>query len=297
MAARRWRIAIGVAAAAGIALALAAGTACRDIPQLACNSGGLRAATSTDECGSCVEDRCCDLVGRCSGDLGCKARFGKAQACVIDAGVHASRQELGCLVDAGIAVDAGGTDLQAYSCMRASCGAACSLPVCNVDPAAKQILGAACDQCITGACCQEINDCYQDRICKLQLECLTTNCGDAFKKLLAGAPTAVPGMGIGVNGTTQFALATCKGEDASVPLVDDDIRCLQEECFSVYKEDTLQLDPSKTASCLGAKFFACAASSQCGAICAAEARDAATDASGPGDAGDAGDAADAGDAD
>src|SRR5690606_15860681 len=93
-----------------------------------------------------------------------------------------------------------------YSCMRANCGPECGVPSCDVDPSVILFANPACDRCIGGSCCETINACYQNRRCKLAVECIATNCtrtlGPAMTEL-----GALPGPAL-----TAIREAACNGE-------------------------------------------------------------------------------------
>jgi hypothetical protein len=239
--------------------ALSSEVACRDIPAAACDATTIVDQSlpddRRDECATCVADHCCDVVGKCGQKEECTVAVEHTHACVVSSGPNAARAEEGC---AGPLRNVPDERLSVYTCMRESCGHECGLPVCNVDPAAIEIITPTCDGCVTGACCNELNACYGNRTCKLQIECIAKNCAREFSNLLSAAP--IPGI-------QRFVEASCSGPDVFVPETDPNLSCIVEKCFKVYPPSGFVADPSKSAACLSGRFFSCAATASCGSSC------------------------------
>ncbi len=253
---------VTVVAVASLALALAAAFSCKtfDLPSETCNPDGLDATRSRgDGCSRCLEDRCCDVVGRCERQAGCAPLVQEVHRCVVSAERKGASAESECakrLPDLREADDA-------YRCMRASCGASCGLPVCKVDKAAPLIRNAKCDGCFAGGCCVELNRCYEDRACKLMLECMVHDCGGEFGPALnsSGGLSLLP-----------VAETLCRDPSASAGAP----RCVV-ACLCRYRDNDQGLppiDPALLPFNLARSVYECGRTAQCGDDCSRALDDA-----------------------
>ena len=200
-------------------------------------------------CSSCLEDKCCDEIGRCQDDANCADEVSKTQACVVAAGLQAGAVERTC-ADQNLRAR---TSTLTYQCMRSKCGESCGLPVCQLNPSATLIVGPACDNCLTGSCCDTINACYGNRTCKLILDCLGDCKGDLGTTLSAlDATFASATADAACNGTTSSFGSSCVQ------------KCIDQ--FSQVEQGLL-LDPANTARCLSSRVVSCATKASCGAKC------------------------------
>ena len=201
-------------------------------------------------CSSCLEDKCCDVVGRCQNEANCGNEVSQAQSCVVAAGLRGGVVERGC----ANSFLKGSTALQTYQCMRGSCGESCGLPVCQLDPSASLIVNATCDNCLTGSCCDTINACYGNRTCKLILDCLSTDCKGSLGSTLSTLDATF---------ASKQADAACNGDPTSFGT-----SCAQ-KCIDQFSqvEQGLLLDFGSTARCLSSRVVACATKASCGTSC------------------------------
>lgn len=208
---RPWPIFLAVGA--GLAFAVAFSCKTFDLPAETCDPSSLdakRALQNDDDCSRCLEDHCCDPVGVCERKSGCAAIVRQTQSCVLDAKLHGASAETTCADNAGlratITVAATPDEPEkknlvnpeadrAYRCMRGACGGQCGLPVCKVDKATLLLRNAGCDECFAGGCCKELNGCYENRACKLMLECIIGECGTELGAALKSGPLDGGGMG------------------------------------------------------------------------------------------------------
>ncbi len=247
---------------AGGAAALAFGPACEVFTRETCNAGDLVALGDTRSavCKECLERAAtCDTVGRCNDVAGCTLGVHEAHACVLDAGKRAFEKERTCL---------GGlneTATTTYSKMRESCGSECALPVCKVTTSTIQFGDSTCDRCITGACCEEINRCYENRTCKLILECIVRECGKPL------GPDTVPSQldpctGLAAGGPPPaFDAGDVDGGDGGTRT-----DCLR-TCLTRYADHEPRppgdIQPKDSAQCLAYTVRTCAFATGCGAQC------------------------------
>src|SRR5690606_10668911 len=121
---------------------------------------------------------------------GCLESFKAAHQCVLDAG---PAEESACIDRLGSTSSRG---RMLYDCMRERCGekliedAPCRLSSCNVDPSVVLLANPACDKCVGGSCCREINECYADRRCKLAVECIMRDCQGSLGQEMAAFRTS-----------------------------------------------------------------------------------------------------------
>ncbi|HEY8075506.1 MAG TPA: hypothetical protein VIF62_15385 [Labilithrix sp.] len=211
-------------------------------------------AQTADGCTSCLETPCCDTIGNC--DDNCRKSVRAAHACVLDAGpLHEAQQEQACIVDSGISDAAAATN--AYRCMRDTCGEACALPVCKVDPSYGLFVDLSCDQCLSSSCCPQIDACAKDRGCKLLTDCIVQKC-----KSLFGTRTSLL-----TNETIPMVRnAVCNNEPLP-PDADGGLDCV-ESCFNdVIADGGAVPNQGPTSGCIGFEIVACAVAADCKSAC------------------------------
>lgn len=248
---------VAVGSLVGLAVALAA---CRtfELPTETCHGTAINGKTTAPDssnrdpaCSRCLDDSCCDDVGRCEAEAGCTDTVVQAHACVLADPARAAEREASCTQ----ALVPGSRAAYAYACMRQKCGAECALPVCEVDPSASLMLTGTCDKCIAGACCGQLNACYGNRTCKLTFECIVARCpGDVAKSPVAldtAISSACSGHATLPDGSVSLCVAQCFAE------------------FSTHPQGA-PTDPTEEASCLAAKTYACATGAGCAATCAVD---------------------------
>lgn len=271
-----------VLAAAG---ALAAAFSCKtfDLPAETCNPSSLSTEKAPADCDRCMEDNCCDLVGVCERTEGCAGVVSQTQQCILDVGPQGASSEKSCAElstltrkkDGGVELEHPEAD-NAYRCMRKECGTQCGLPVCQVDQAARLILNPPCDQCFAGACCNELNRCYENRACKLTLECIIASCGSTLGAALRDANAAPPDAGVGDPASVATLCAEPPPPQVGLP------ECVR-SCLCAYRGNDLGLPPSGDALspiALATAVYACGRKAACGDACSARAGDASADAAG-----------------
>lgn len=244
------------------ALALAAVFSCKtfDLPAEICDPQTLDSkrdpGQSDDNCSRCLEDHCCDFVGRCERQAGCATIVHDAQKCVLAAKLHGASEESACAKHLPEVKEAD----DAYRCMRSECGAQCGLPACKVDKAALLIRNAQCDRCFAGGCCAPLNRCYENRACKLMLECIINRCGSELGAALADRMAGPP------DGSVDIAAAVCGDpppQNTGIP------QCLQ-TCLCTYQHNDPGLPPPGLALQpvnLAYAVYACGKEAECGNVC------------------------------
>jgi hypothetical protein len=255
---RRARLAVGVVVLS--AFAVSASTACEVFTRETCNAAGVNALSDPagPACKECMERAAtCDTVGHCNDVGGCQEEVKSAHACVLDAGRLAAREEDRCVRGLGAAA------ASTYERMRSSCGRECGLPVCKVDQATVAFGAPACDKCVTGACCDEINRCYANRTCKLILECIV-RCPDPF------APTFMEQKAPGERG------GPCSADDGGLPPREPSSpdagtvpgRCV-EDCIYAFRDHEQRRgdDPTSSPQCLAFTIRGCALGVGCAKEC------------------------------
>jgi len=252
-------------ALAGVAVLVVVACGKFEFPAGTCRASLMNARTDPEAatCTDCLElSSSCDDVGRCEDENGCTAAVRSAHECILRAGPLAARDEEACLEDAGVVPATNAA--RAYDTMRTRCGTECLLPVCQVDRAAQLVVNAACDKCVTGACCERMNECYGNRTCKLMFECIETRCADRLFER-AGAAPGDP----------------CVDE---VPPVDAGRDCVF-ACIAEFSEHTQRRREERTKSpeCLAFRIQQCAAAAGCVGACSPTPA-SASDASPPDDA-------------
>jgi hypothetical protein len=268
--------------AVAVAVLLATASSCKtfDLPAETCNPSTLftRPEPSKGDCGRCLEDECCDAVGVCERTGGCVKIVSDTQKCVIQQNADGLSLEKGCAEGSKLTAVTQDGNLEnpaadgAYRCMRSNCGAQCGLPVCQVDKAALLIRNAKCDGCFAGKCCEPLNGCYDNRACKLMLECITSTCGNELGKALdepVGDAGAHPG-------TANEIAALCGEPPVLPPGMPECVRT----CLCRYHTNDQALPPSDLALLpvnLAQAVYVCGKTARCGHDCAADADDAGHD--------------------
>ena len=198
-------------------------------------------------CTACLQDKCCDDVGRCQADPACASEVSKTQACVVAGGISGGAVERRCVDDN---LHSARKSTLVYACMREQCGVPCGLPVCRVDPAAGLVVNATCDTCFTGSCCDFINECYGNRACKLIVDCVASTCQASLGSTLTSLD---PNVASGACTTDAASIGpSCVGS------------CIDR--FSELEQGLL-VDAAKTARCLATRVVACGARASCSAKC------------------------------
>ena len=292
--------------AATASLVLAAAFSCKtfDLPAETCDPAPLDARhglQSENDCSRCLEDQCCDAVGVCDRKPAgtppdkhpsCAKIVSDTHRCVLEAGVNGASDENHCATVAGLtALEEGGTDGgttlvnpeadSAYRCMRGRCGAQCGLPVCKVDKAALLIRNADCDRCYAGGCCLDLNRCYENRACKLMLECIIGECGSdlGMAGTEGGAPSlpegGAPGQPGGAGAVPDIE-RTCTEKPKDFPAGQCVLNCLCR--FRKNDEGLPPTDPTAAPFVLAKKVFDCGQAANCGEACALPPADAGADA-------------------
>lgn len=248
-----------------------------DLPSETCDPATLDALRDPDEtdgnCSRCLEDHCCDVVGRCEAKPGCMQIVHDAHRCVLDAGLQGAANEATCTTDPKHDISQYQESSDAYHCMRDNCGVDCSLPVCQLDQAATLIRNAACDRCFSGACCTPLNRCYADRACKLMVQCLVTDCGSELGPALAAANGVAPDAG---ERSSADITALCA---AGAPAPPDLPPCAL-NCFCRYANNDQGLPPTDPAMLplnLAEDVYNCGKAANCGNPCTAGPDDAGGD--------------------
>ncbi|MDB4941777.1 MAG: hypothetical protein JWP97_1311 [Labilithrix sp.] len=252
-------------------LALLASCNTFDLPAETCDPGRLDArrdpGNEDNGCTACLEDNCCDYVGRCQNENGCPALVHDAQRCVLDARLQGARSEATCAEPLASVKEAD----EAYRCMRSACGAQCGLPVCEVDKAALLIHDARCDKCFAGACCQPLNRCYGSRACKLMLECIVSTCGAGLGAALEGSTGTLPEQAPRTRAEIDTLCATPPSGSGALPA------CVQ-SCLCLYRDNDQGLpqpDITLLPVNLAESVYRCGKEAECGPDCSAAAGDAA----------------------
>lgn len=267
MASRVFRNLLAVSAA----LVLATVFSCKtfDLPAETCNPSLLHAsAPGTEDCGRCLEDHCCDAVGVCERTTGCAGIVSQTQFCVLNQGINGASAEKSCAEGSGLTLtkdkklvnpEADGT----YRCMRGECGAQCGLPVCKVDKAALLIRNARCDECFAGGCCAPLNRCYENRACKLMLECIINTCGSELGKALKDPTGGPPDGSVGSRAETDLLCSDHPPPNIGIP---DCVRT----CLCRYRDNDQGLPPENDAllpASLAQSVYFCGKDAQCGDRC------------------------------
>lgn len=263
-AARRTGLALVFITTSTVAAAVAMLPSCDGPPSKTCFGDRVNAlgvaedAGPNRECTTCLQTKsapraCCDAVGACDEDPDeqCVPSFQAAHLCVVDGG---SSEESRCQ---GLLTNDRSKAL--YACMQSNCARECQLPSCHLDPAVILFFNPACDDCVGRGCCETINSCYEDRRCKLIVECTTKHCprtlGPWMTSLGEGGPEVIAAARDGV----------CAGQE--VPGRGDATACL-ERCLDDFAPGGERgTEDDRNTRCLAFGVYACAARSGCGPTC------------------------------
>jgi hypothetical protein len=181
--------------------------------------------------------------------------------------------------------------------MRDRCGSIvasqgpCGVSSCKVDKAVVLLANPSCDKCVGGSCCKEINACYQDRRCKLALECIVSRCastlGEAMSRLTAAGKAEIERTRAAVCSGAS-AERPQPGTDAGADMSGDPTRCIVDECLEVFAPVSGGTSDDQNARCLAFGVFSCGALADCGKSCAADEDASAERDAAPGGSTDAG---------
>ncbi len=256
------RVAAVVVVATGFGAVLVAQSACNafSLPSRECLAEGMAVSESTpstdDPCQTCLQTRCCDVVGECQRAPGCAAAVKETHACVLDGG-RPQVDEPVCTprLRAVLAADAA---VDTYACLRGSCRAECGLPTCRFESDVPSFQNASCDRCIESTCCEPVVACAENRLCKAALACIVSSCQPEIASIFAGA--AEPALLL-----ERVACGAPEAIDAggAAPCV---ARCL--DLFAPAASPDVVTD-DREARCSAARVLACGARSGCGAQCSA----------------------------
>lgn len=237
--------------------AVLSAVSCRvfEVPGETCSGASIHQKRVGDEldpsCSRCLEDACCDDVGRCEQAAGCADLVSSAQACVLAAGPRGAEREGACTDRLTGNALAG----SAYGCMRRACGETCGLPVCAVTPEADLVGSRACDRCFAGACCAELNACHANRTCKLTVECMVQDCGAELASALRVAEEALG----------RARAAVCAGAELPPETLPPCVAgCI--DGFRAHPQGP-PTEPEREAACLAASVHACATRAGCATSC------------------------------
>lgn len=217
-------------------------------------------------CAQCLELHCCDDVGFCSADQTCAGEFRRAHQCV--QGNPAA--EIACVSSLPE------QPRKLYGCMRDACANECAVPSCVIAPTVSQLGEPTCDRCITASCCEKVNVCYENRRCKLTLECIVRECKTELGVGMTELANLAPGM------LDRVTKQICSNDDV-VDNVGQFEGCIQ-TCLQRFTTGTSN-DPQ--ARCEAFEIYACAAQKNCAGDCQAGIVDGGADAASdaPSDAG------------
>jgi hypothetical protein len=226
---------------------------CTGLPDKTCFGDHVNALRTADdagpdqECTTCLQRQCCDRVGQCAEDEACVTGFRSAQSCVVERG---RSEEGNC--KASLTTPA---SENLYKCTREKCQV-CGLPSCTIDQAVLLIATPTCDRCMGGACCGELNACYQSRGCKLIIECITKHCPRTLGPQMQGLGEAPPQV---------IAQAQTEFCDRKTDSIAQPGPCLQ-RCLDDFAPPDGTRDDLE-ARCLAFKVYACGAQAKCGPKC------------------------------
>lgn len=177
-------------------IGLVAQSACNafSLPSRECLAAGMNqslvAPGVEDPCQTCLQSRCCDVVGDCQRAPGCAQAVHDTHACLLDGG-RPRVDEPTCtpLLRAAVAADAA---VDTYACLGRECRAECGLPTCSFGPnsGVPTFLNASCDRCIESACCEPAVACAGDRRCKAALDCIASSCAGDVAAVIGGSESA-----------------------------------------------------------------------------------------------------------
>lgn len=264
---------VALATLAPPAVVSVATVACNSLPDGVCfadrvNGLVLDGGVTSRACTSCLQQKCCDQVGVCQDDPACANTFREAHRCVTEAGAGSESECTSPLLSSAT------PSRQLYDCMRSNCGgpvapeAPCGISNCDVDEAVVLLANARCDRCLSGSCCQELNECYKDRRCKLTVECIVHEC-----RAELGADMNVL-TAAGLDTIRAVRSAVCQGSDL---VLDGDVvedvadaavtgACI-ERCLVEYAPFVNGTADDANARCRAFEVFACGAANRCGDPC------------------------------
>jgi len=251
-------VAVWLLAAVLVALASFASASCQTFPDKECRGDKVNVltagpdATAATDCTTCMQKECCDAVGACADEPEdkCPAEFKQAQACVLDGGPGIEPKCKASLMSP--------TSQALYKCVRGpKCGPTCGVPSCNLNSAVTLFGTADCDRCVGSACCEPVNKCYENRQCKLFLECITEHCPNSLGPALTGTGNQSKEQ---LEATRAAVCAT----NGAAPQVVENARCFQ-RCLEDFTGTGNPDD--QAAQCLAFGVYTCAAGAGCGARC------------------------------
>ena len=206
-------------------------------PAPACNvPDKIAAAPSGKSCKACLEAKCCDLVGECSGSCA-SALEGQFECVRANLGEsNDTRPEISSWIRAtcDTEVEQTAASKAAAACMITSCSTECfpSCPAgvaasdcvgrrCRLGPALPSFAGSGCDERILEErCCEIVNDCLEDRPCLNAVRCLER----------AGCLYAIGLANPGSEPCAQNAKCFVRGQpgvvDVALPLLQGLVRCI-----------------------------------------------------------------------
>lgn len=266
--------------ALGAVLALTTAFSCKtfDLPAETCSPAALMTRAidmvlpaGSADCARCLEDHCCDAVGVCDRRENCTRIVSDTQFCVVGQKFKGASLEKTCAENNGLSATKPDGQLvnpeadSTYHCMRGECGAQCGLPVCKVDKAAPLILSAKCDECFAGGCCEPLNRCYENRACKLMVDCIIDECKTTL------GPALQDGTNVPAESGDLDALCAAPAAVVGIPA------CIR-SCLCRFRDNDQGLPPSDKSLLpvnLAASVYKCGKDAQCGADCAPPKGDAA----------------------
>jgi hypothetical protein len=232
------------------------------IPNQECNGDKVvydsPPAGQRNECAQCLELKCCDDVGDCSGNASCNTAFKRSHECVR----KDFSKEVACVSGLEEA------PRRLYNCMRTGCANECSVPSCVIAPTVQQLGVPQCDRCVTSNCCAEINRCYENRRCKLALECMVRECARELGPAIAELGSRPP------NAIDELARGYCNPDGGIFGVPNQGPPPCISRCILDF---TTGENEDQLARCSVVGIYACSAKGGCGAACTPPAVDAATD--------------------
>jgi hypothetical protein len=245
-----------------------------NLPDGACHGVVVQGATAPETrnaCSSCLDKGCCDAVGACEAEgAGCSKAIVDGHGEILAAGLDATQKEAEVRRRFSTAAQR-----NTYECMRRECSGPCALPVCEVDRAASLIVNATCDRCLSDSCCSAINACYQDRPCRLALDCITNECATDFGPSVGRIdPARLPELERLICDRSEAPPGT---EDGGPPSGAEGMGSCVTRCIFEYAISDERPERTQVSTCLAYRFYACGVRAGC-----AEACTFATDASAEG---------------
>jgi hypothetical protein len=246
-----------------IASVVSALPSCNGPPSKTCfgdrvNALGVTEDSGPDrECTTCLQAKnapnaCCDAVGACDEDPSkqCVPSFQAAHLCIADGGPSEESRCKQLLTN--------DRSEKLYECMRANCGPQCRIPSCDLDQAVILFANPVCDRCVGGSCCEKINKCYENRGCKLIVECITKNCTGTLGPSMTELGLAPPEQRKAIQD------AVCAGNEIPGSAPGSCLqRCLDD--FAPTGDGGTKDD--KEARCNAFGVYSCGAEAKCGPKC------------------------------